>query len=234
MSIITTALALSTALLAPLAPLAPGTEHAPADVSAIATTQAQAQTAITPTIPSGSTVSTARPQVSGTAPGASRVALVRGMQLMGSGVVGADGRWQVYMLGELTPGANDMQLLAATPAGTVSSAYALTLATPGGRTVHAASYSAPAPTTASLGWAGLLTSEASSARPVLDGIATPGASVELRDSVGNSYGQAVVDENWDFRLQVTRDLDLGANQLVLVQRLDGQSDLSPVQVVRTN
>ncbi len=52
--------------------------------------------------------------------------------------------------------------------------------------------------------------------------------------MGNSYGQAVVDENWDFRLQVTRDLDLGANQLVLVQRLDGQSDLSPVQVVRTN
>ncbi|GAA3334522.1 hypothetical protein LQK89_05880 [Curtobacterium sp. C1] len=228
MTIITTALALSSALLAPLAPLASGVGHAPTDVSAIATTQAQ--TAITPTIPSGSTVSTARPQVSGTAPGATRVALVRGRELMGSGVVGAGGRWQVYMLRELTPGVNDMQLLASTPAGTVSSAYPLTLATPGNGVVQTASYSAPT----SLGWAGLLTSEAASARPVLDGVATPGATVELRDSVGNSYGQAVVDENWDFRLQVTRDLDLGANQLVLVQRLDGQSDLSPVQVVRTN
>ncbi len=129
MTIITTALALSSALLAPAAPLhrVSGTAHS--DVSAITTTQAQ--TAITPTIPSADSTPTARPQVSGTAPGATRVAWWRGRELMGSGGRRCRRTLAVYMLRELTPGVNDMQLLASTPAGTVSSAYHTHPSTPG-------------------------------------------------------------------------------------------------------
>ncbi|WP_022906138.1 MULTISPECIES: hypothetical protein [unclassified Curtobacterium] len=226
MPLILPIVAATAALLAPLAQSTADVGHdTPTTQSTVVSVGAAS---VSPALASGSTVHTNRPLVSGKASGATQIALVRGNELMGTGVVQSGGYWQLNLHGTLTTGVNHMELLAVTPAGKVTSPYVLTLAPASTGAVRTATVS----TAASLGWANLLTKSVTGARPTVDGVATPGARLELRDSLGNVYGAAVADEEWDFRMQLTRDLKVGANQLVLTQALGTQSGYTPVQIVR--
>lgn len=213
------------ALVSPLMPLAaPATDAVAGTVSSAVSVSASP---VTLNLADGSTVSSSRPTISGTAKGVQKVGLVRGNEIMGQGVVNADGRWQLHLVNELKPGENDMQLLTWTSSGVVSTDYTLTYSTAPVATRLASV------TTTSLGYAFMTTDTVATARPEVEGIASPGVQLELRDSLGNVYGQATADDDWDFRMTLTRDLRIGPNSLVLVQRLGERSSVTPVLITRT-
>lgn len=218
-------IAIGLALVSPAAPIASTTtDHGHTDgTTAVSVTASP----VTLDLADGSTVSTSRPTISGTATGVQKVGLVRGNEIMGQGLVRADGRWQIHLVNQLEPGRNDMQLLTWTPSGVVTTDYTLTLSTAPTATRLASA------TTSSLGYAFVTTDTVASARPEIEGIATPGVQLELRDSLGNVHGHATAGDDWDFRMTLTRDLRVGSNSLVLVQRQGAQSGIVPVQITRT-
>lgn len=230
MPIMTTLLASGGILLAGLTGVhpavsapAPHAEAAAAAVAASSTTSAFGVSSYT----DGQTVSSTRVTLTGTSQPGSRVWLVRGSTIIGGGTTDSFGRWTMFQHTALDQGVNDMTFLVDSTSGSRTEIpFALTVG------------SAPVVTTAAattrLSSVYLFSSSVTTeARPVVEGLATPGATISINEPSGAVVGRAVVDSSGMFSVRLTHDLKAGYNELGLRQVLDGAESVSSAAMTYT-
>jgi hypothetical protein len=175
----------------------------------------------------GQTVSSNRVALTGTAQPGSRVWLVRGNLIMAGGLTNDQGRWSLYQYNLLDSGTNDMKFIVDEASGAETEIpFRLTLgSTPVVKT---------AASTTRLSSVYFLTSSVTSEpRPVIEGLATPGATIEINVPSGAVIGHTVADSTGMFDVTLTHDLKLGYNELGLKQSLGGAFNVTSAGMTYT-
>jgi large repetitive protein len=170
------------------------------------------------TIPSGGSVPDGHPVISGTGKAGDTIKIYDGSTVIGSAMIGGDGKWSFTPSKDLSYGAHDLSVIETNPAGTSSAASAhvsFTVVVPAPVITNVIDAIGPIQGTVPSG------GTTDDQRPSISGTGVAGNTVYIYAN-GRGVGDTIVDGTGHWSMQVDKNLDLGVNNLKANQFPAGQ------------